>query len=147
MLSSARYKIRFQLREGWSATNIAMGKRRAPDAWIAPPKNERLAVSALTTAKPEVAMTLDQRLNLATMDRFLPFVDLHGMTRDDVRFEIDQLISQNSGEIVRIIYGHGKGIISAEVMSYINQLKNSKSKIIEGFREDPRLASCVIKVK
>lgn len=125
-----------------------MGKRRAPDAWIAPPKNERLgAVSAMTSAKPEIAMTPDQRLNLATMDRFLPFVDLHGMTRDDVRFEIDRLISQNPGEIVRVIYGNGKGIISAEVISYINQLARSKAKTIEGFREDPGRASCVIKVK
>ena len=81
------------------------------------------------------------------MDPTLPNVDFHGMHREDVAFGIDKLLEQNPGRIVRIIYGHGTGAIAGEVMSYLRDISRGKGAKIEGFKPDPVLASCVVKVK
>lgn len=81
------------------------------------------------------------------MNKSLPSVDFHGKRKDDVRFEIDELLADNPGEMVRIIYGNGSGVMSGEVMSYLHQLSRGKAQRIDGYREDPGRASCVVKVK
>ena len=120
--------------------------KNQPDTWVAPPKEERLAAKRCGN-QPAEELTLDQQLNSATMDRSLPSVDFHGMLREDVAFGIDQLLSQNPGGIVRVIYGHGTGAIAGEVANYLRDISKGKGAKIEGFKADPVLASCVVKVK
>lgn len=121
-------------------------EKRQPDAWIAPPKEERLAAKR-ERHQPVEELTLDQKLNSATMDHSLPNIDFHGMTREDVAFGIDQLLLENPGRIVRVIYGHGTGAIAGEVMNYLRDISKGKGAKIEGWKPDPVLASCVVKVK
>lgn len=121
-----------------------MGNRRAPDLWVAPPKEERLAQKK---AEEFVALSPEERFSIAAMDQSLPSVDFHGKYREDVRFEIDQLLEQNKGGFVRIIYGNGTGAISGEVLGYLHQISRGRGQKIETFREDPGRASCVVKVK
>lgn len=117
-----------------------------PDFWVAPPKEVRLAEKRARNL-PVVELTLDQQLNLATMDESLPAVDFHGMHREDVAFGIDKLISENPGKIVRIIYGHGTGAIAGEVMNYLRDISKGRGARIEKFVPENNRASCVVKVK
>lgn len=126
---------------------ISMGYRRPADAWTAPSKEERLQEKAARKEAEQAELPLAERLNIATLDQSLPKVDFHGKRREDVRFEIDELLRDNPGRMVRIIYGNGSGAISGEVLGYLHQLSRGKGQKIEGFREDPRRASCVVKVK
>ncbi len=124
----------------------AQPEKNQPDSWVAPPKEERLASKRAAQNPPE-ELTLDQQFNIAMMDRLLPNVDFHGMHREDVAFGIDKLLSENPGRMVRIIYGHGTGAIAGEVMNVLRDLSKGRGAKIEGFKPDPVMASCVVKVK
>lgn len=128
------------------AARTEQPEKRQPDAWVAPSKDDRLKAKK-EASNPVVELTLDQKLDRATMDELLPKVDLHGMHREDVAFEIEKLLSQNPGGIVRVIYGHGTGAIAGEVTNYLRDILKGKGAKIEGWKPDPVLASCVVKVK
>lgn len=124
-----------------------MGYRKGPDIWQAASKMERLKNNPEAATVPdESTITMTQRLNLATMNQSLPFIDLHGKTTEDVEFEIDTLLAENPGTCVRIIYGNGSGRMSTAVLKYLHRLLKSRAQTIGGFQEDPRRASCVVYV-
>lgn len=79
------------------------------------------------------------------MDPYLPSVDLHGMRRDQVAVELDQLVGRHPGQCVRVVFGAGTGALADEVAKYLRAMQGNK-KFIEGFLMDPLGANCVIKV-
>ena len=81
------------------------------------------------------------------MHRLLPSADFHGKTRRDVQYEIDLLFNQNPGQCVRIIYGHGTGVMESAVMTYLRQLQTSRNNPILAIRADVRTHSVVVRLK
>jgi hypothetical protein len=92
-------------------------------------------------------LTLEGELTIASLDPTLPFADLHGLPRDAVAFELEHLIYRNLGKIVRIIYGHGSGIVKEEVLRQLRILMGKKESPIEGFIQEMRDVSCLVKVR
>ncbi|NBS68837.1 hypothetical protein EBT31_07950 [bacterium] len=92
-------------------------------------------------------LTLEGELTMASLDPSLPFVDLHGLPRDAVAFELEHLMYRNLGKIVRIIYGHGSGIVKEEVLRQLRLLMEKKESPIEGFIQEMRDVSCLVKVR
>ncbi|EKD79688.1 MAG: hypothetical protein ACD_41C00001G0003 [uncultured bacterium] len=126
-------------------------KRKSPPPrqtdWVAPTFQERQVDKAKRLALETGALSLDQELALAAFDRSLPQVDFHGLTRGDVPFEIDRLVRENPGRCVRIIYGHGRGIMANEVMSYVHRMQIRRNSPVLGLREDANMASVIVRVK
>ena len=61
---------------------------------------------------------IEARLFAAEIGGSVPEIDLHGMDREDALLEVESIIQQAfmSGEnVVRIITGHGKGILRREI--------------------------------
>lgn len=88
-------------------------------------------------------MGTEADLSLASMDPNLPYVDLHGLIRDAVPYEVGMLIARNPNTCVRVVYGHGKGILKDAVTEFLTVEKQKGS--IADFSHEMSGASCVIK--
>ncbi len=103
---------------------------------------------AVIEAPPDPAKEIELRYFLAEADQHIPMLDLHGKTREETLFEIEQFISFHKDEdAVRIIYGHGKGILGNAVRQYLNGLSRQQKNPVLGFRVEKAAASCVILMK
>lgn len=89
-------------------------------------------------------LPLERQLSVAMLDSFLPNIDLHGMRRDEVAFEIEQFVGRHPRQFVRIVFGSGTGVLSGEVVRLLKEY--SRVGIVEGFEVDAFLASCVVKI-
>lgn len=98
------------------------------------------------TAELSQPLTTQRELEIATFNKQLPSIDFHGLTREDVKFEVDRFLEDNPDSIVRIIYGRGKGVMENAVIQYLEQLQKKKNSPILGFRTEMR-ASVVVRVK
>ncbi|PIW37070.1 MAG: hypothetical protein COW24_02085 [Candidatus Kerfeldbacteria bacterium CG15_BIG_FIL_POST_REV_8_21_14_020_45_12] len=116
------------------------------EPWQAPPKAERLQKKHNEERLALKDEPIETQLAVASLDRNLPMVDLHGLTTEDVVFEVDQIISQNPGECVRIIYGAGTGALARAVMQYLHRISHGKGQRVLGFRQDAHTHSVVLKV-
>lgn len=103
-------------------------------------KDEHIEIGVALKDEP-----IEKQIAIASIST-LPNVDLHGYTTSEVEFEVDQLLSENPGDFVRIIYGGGTGVLGRAVMRYLHRLKGGKNPKIEGFRKDDRTHSVVVKV-
>jgi len=92
-------------------------------------------------------LSIEGELALATMNPFLPSVDLHGLPREAVAYEIDRLIHKNPQSSIRIIYGIGKGILKQEVMRSLRTRLQQKESDILGFAPEMSDGSCVVRVR
>lgn len=89
-------------------------------------------------------MSFESDLAIASMDPHLPLLDLHGLIRDAVPYEVGMLIARNPKSCVRIIYGHGKGVLKDAVTAF---LATEKAKgTIADFAHEMSGASCVARV-
>lgn len=89
----------------------------------------------------------EDHLRLAFANPALPSLDLHGMRRDDVRREINDLVDNNPGGVVRIIYGHGTGALAEEVLRCLRILLQNPSPNIIDFIEHPSGGSCIVNIR
>lgn len=89
-------------------------------------------------------MSVEGELALASMDPNIPTLDLHGLIRDAVSYEVGMLIAKNPGACVRIIYGHGKGILKDAVTVFLKS--EQEKRIVEGFAHEMSGSSCVVKI-
>ncbi|MFH1252759.1 MAG: Smr/MutS family protein [Candidatus Uhrbacteria bacterium] len=121
-----------------------MGKR-TPDSWVSPSFKDRQV--SVQPDLPVAPLTPEQQLNIAMMVESLPCVDLHGLRRADVAYEVDCLLRANAGTSVRIIAGKGQGILADEVLRYLRELKRKKNSSIVDFRTEPNGVSFVVLVK
>ena len=87
---------------------------------------------------------IENQLRLAVRDDSLPVCDLHGMTRVAVKPEVDALLHQFPGIIVRIMTGRGEGILEGELEAYLKQLERRSPSPIRGFRQDINTHSFVV---
>lgn len=92
-------------------------------------------------------LTITEELAQATLDRFIPSVDLHGQTRHDIEWQIDILFTEHPGECVRIIHGRGEGIIADGVTHYLTQLQRRKNSPVLGIKGDTFTHSVVVRVR
>ena len=92
----------------------------------------------------KASLSVEGELALATMNPFLPSVDLHGLPREAVAYEIDRLIHKNPQMSIRVIYGIGKGILKQEVMRYLHARLQQKESDILGFAPEMSDGSCVV---
>lgn len=100
-----------------------------------------------TSGAHKASLSVEGELALASMNPFLPCVDLHGLPREAVAYEIDRLIHKNSQGSIRIIYGIGKGILKEEVMRFLKTRLQQKESDILGFAPEMSDGSCVVRVR
>lgn len=93
------------------------------------------------------SLSVEGELALASMNPFLVSVDLHGLPREAVAYEIDRLIHKNPQSSIRIIYGIGKGILKQEVMRFLKARLQEKESDILGFAPEMSDGSCVVLVR
>lgn len=90
-------------------------------------------------------MSIDGELSLASIDPHLPTIDLHGLPRDAVAYEMDMFMAKHPNTCMRIIYGHGKGILKNAVTTFLKEQKEKGS--IEDFTHEMSGASCIARVR
>lgn len=88
--------------------------------------------------------SVEFELSTASIDPNIPTLDLHGLIRDAVPYEVGMLIAKHPNTCVRIIYGHGKGILKDAVTAFLTTEKQKGS--IAELSHEMSGASCVVKV-
>ena len=90
-------------------------------------------------------MSIESDLSIASMDPNIPMLDLHGLIRDAIPYEVGMLIARNPNTCIRVIYGHGKGILKDAVTAFLTGEKQQGS--IAGFSHEMSGSSCVIRTR
>jgi len=126
-----------------------MGLRRTPDAWVAPPKDERVAARQEEEARKQNPPTVNEELARGELTETLPCADMHGEFVEAVPRLVDDLIAANPSAVVRIVAGKGSGALMRETMKYLHALSIRRNAPILGFRSeaDSHGASFVVRVR
>lgn len=90
------------------------------------------------------SMSVESELAIASIDPNIPTLDLHGLIRDAIPYEVGMLIARNPCTCVRVIYGHGKGILKDAVATFLKSEQEKRS--IADFLHENSGSSCVIKI-
>lgn len=93
------------------------------------------------------SLSVEGELALASMNPYLPLVDLHGLPRDAVTYELDRALYKNPQTSIRVVYGHGKGILKEEVFRFLRERMERKESDVLGFAPEMSGGSCVVRVK
>ena len=100
------------------------------------------------TEQNELEIIRQSRISAAERTREIPTLDFHGMQAQDVPFEIDRLLRDHAdADAVKIVTGHGKGIIKKAVAEYLKELSRQPNPPFEMYYFSTKLPEYIVLMK
>lgn len=101
---------------------------------------------------PEMVKQKDHasRYFVAEHDRDIPTLDFHGMPTAGVDVDVENFLLDKFGqgqEAVKIIYGHGTGVMRKAVKEHLKRISSDLQFSIEAYREDSNGTYCLVLLK
>lgn len=112
-------------------------------------KYDHLRPQNIVNSKEEARrIEREARFFAAEHDRDIATLDFHGMQLHDVEFEIDQfLLDHADSETLRIVTGHGLGIIKKAVGAYLEKIYKKPDSVIEVYKMSLNLPQYILLLK